>query len=93
MSKKNANYYKQASYKKAKMLAMVRDDFTCRLCGCRRFFDLTTHHLVPVAQGGQNSPVNLVTLCRSCHDGLHQAMDERRRADELLEAAAELLAA
>jgi len=42
-----------------------RDDFTCRHCGDRRF--LTIDHIVPWVRGGDNTPGNLQTLCRSCN--------------------------
>lgn len=43
----------------------MRSENVCRGCGATE--DLTVHHIIPVKQGGDRSPENLVTLCRSCH--------------------------
>lgn len=44
----------------------------CRLCNGRHA--LTTHHVVPRCMGGDNSPGNLMRVCRPCHDILdHEA--------------------
>jgi hypothetical protein len=47
-----------------------RDDFTCRYCG-RKTPDviLELDHVVPVADGGSNDPMNLVTSCWECNRG------------------------
>jgi HNH endonuclease len=41
----------------------------CRLCG--RTSDLTLHHLIPRAAGGATEECNLLSVCRACHDGIH----------------------
>ena len=30
------------------------------------------HHIVPVSKGGTHKPSNLKTLCKRCHDSVHQ---------------------
>jgi hypothetical protein len=50
-----------------------RDDFTCQFCDAH--FDrseLTIDHLIPLAHGGLDEPINYVTCCKSCN---------RRKAD------------
>jgi 5-methylcytosine-specific restriction endonuclease McrA len=50
-----------------------RDDNKCVLCGTR--FDksnLHVHHIMYRAHGGNNNPINLVTLCKGCHASLPQ---------------------
>ena len=42
-----------------------RDDFTCLICGSRRF--LTIDHFYPRSRGGPTIKENLVTLCKSCN--------------------------
>jgi HNH endonuclease/Helix-turn-helix domain of resolvase len=42
----------------------------CVACGSKD--DLQHHHLVTRAEGGDNSPTNLITLCHSCHLKLHR---------------------
>ena len=29
------------------------------------------HHIIPLSRGGTNSVMNLITLCRNCHDARH----------------------
>lgn len=47
-----------------------RDSFMCRYCG-RRPPEIVLHveHVVAVANGGDNSPANLVTSCGTCNIG------------------------
>ncbi len=47
-----------------------RDSFTCQYCG-RKAPDvvLEIEHIHPVARGGDNDILNLVTSCESCNDG------------------------
>lgn len=52
-----------------------RDNWKCRSCGFRG--NLHAHHLRFRSQGGEDSTKNLVTLCASCHDGLHRAQGLR----------------
>lgn len=92
--------YHSDDYKRSRMICFVRDGFMCQICGCRRFKRLTAHHITPLSAGGSHNPDNLVTLCEDCHGELHQAEQTGRavvRVDiltaELLEAAAELIAA
>lgn len=47
-----------------------------RCARCRRPFvrfrhDPELHHLLPRAQGGEDSEANLVALCARCHCGVH----------------------
>ncbi|MFF0725165.1 HNH endonuclease [Streptomyces sp. NPDC004134] len=62
-----------------------RDDRTCQDCGATpaQGIALQVHHKLPVHQGGNNDPQNLVTLCSNCHAGRHALMGESPR-DELL---------
>lgn len=41
----------------------------CRLCGSTA--DTTLHHLIPRAAGGATEDMNLLSVCRLCHDGIH----------------------
>lgn len=47
-----------------------RDSFRCQYCG-RSAPDviLECDHIIPVASGGTNDPLNLVTSCRDCNRG------------------------
>jgi len=53
---------------------LERDDFLCRFCGRGgRFSDylLEIHHIVWRRHGGQDTPANLMVICRRCHLILH----------------------
>ena len=47
-----------------------RDNFTCRYCGrCSPEVVLQVDHVVPVCEGGDDDPMNLVTSCWDCNSG------------------------
>ena len=56
--------------KKLRFEVFKRDSFTCQYCG-RHAPDviLQCDHIVPVASGGENDILNLVTSCRDCNSG------------------------
>lgn len=47
----------------------LRDGFKCRHCGFRG--NLHAHHIVYRSHQGPNEENNLITLCNSCHRGIH----------------------
>lgn len=68
---------------KARMRALVRDDFTCQAhtlglceepCQENRLRHLHVHHIVPRIQGGTHDLSNLLTLCTTHHIRLHPHM-------------------
>jgi len=56
--------------KKIRFEVFKRDSFKCQYCG-RSAPDviLEVDHIVPVAEGGDNSTLNLITSCRDCNRG------------------------
>lgn len=51
---------------------LKRDEYTCQSCGHIGNDDsisrgMEVHHIMPLAFGGTNESVNLVTLCAECH--------------------------
>lgn len=44
---------------------LMRDDNRCQKCG--KYGKLDLHHIVPVAQKGQETVENLIALCVRCH--------------------------
>ena len=56
--------------KKTRFEVFKRDKFTCQYCG-RMAPDviLEVDHLKPVAKGGDNSMLNLITSCKECNRG------------------------
>ena len=61
---------RKAISKKTRFEVFKRDRFTCTYCG-RKAPDviLEVDHIVPVAEGGKNNLMNLVTSCRDCNRG------------------------
>ncbi|MDM8520295.1 HNH endonuclease [Anaerolineales bacterium HSG6] len=65
---------------KARMCALVRDEFQCQHAGCTetRLRWLEVHHIKPRIQGGTHDLANLVTLCRKHHADQHPHMRYER---------------
>lgn len=61
--------------KKTRFEVFKRDEFTCQYCGAKAP-DAILHidHIVPVAEGGTNDILNLVTACRDCNLGKGKRM-------------------
>ena len=67
---------RRAPSKTLRMDVINRDDRRCRICGRRPDdyvdVDLHVHHIRPFGRpyGGLTEKANLITLCKTCHDGL-----------------------
>ena len=79
--------------KKLRFEVFKRDSFTCQYCG-RKAPDvvLEVDHIKPVAEGGKNTLLNLITSCQECNRGKgkrmltdHQELDKERNQLELLQ--------
>jgi hypothetical protein len=65
---KGINY----GFANTKAYVLTRDDYTCQQCkGKPKEKRLEVHHLVFRSQNGSDEEANLLTLCKTCHDGLH----------------------
>lgn len=61
---------RKAISKKARFEVFKRDSFTCQYCGKKApEVILNADHIKPVAQGGTNDIVNLITACVDCNSG------------------------
>ncbi len=59
---------RKAISKKTRFEIFKRDRFTCRYCGKHSpEVILEVDHILPVAEGGSNDLLNLVTSCRGCN--------------------------
>ncbi len=58
------------------------DEYKCQNCGTKNKI-LHIHHKIPLSKGGSNDIDNLITLCESCHDVEHSAMEDEIRLIEL----------
>lgn len=52
-----------------------RDNHTCQNCGAmggpNGHAELHAHHIVPKSRGGTHATSNLITLCKDCHNTVH----------------------
>ena len=71
----NPRKYQQGinfGYANTKAYVLTRDNSTCQQCaGKAKNVRLEVHHLVFRSQNGSDEEANLLTLCKTCHDGLH----------------------
>lgn len=61
-----------SGYANTKAYVLTRDDYKCQHCkGKSKDTRLEVHHLVFRRDQGSDEQTNLLTLCKTCHDGLH----------------------
>ena len=61
---------RKALSKKTRFEVFKRDKFTCQYCGkSAPDVVLEVDHIKPVAEGGTNDIINLITSCRDCNRG------------------------
>jgi len=67
----------QKGYYNVKAYVLHRDNYQC-LSGrkCKHSVKLHVHHKIFRSQVGSDSPSNLITLCETCHDNLHEGLFE-----------------
>lgn len=71
------------AWQKARMRALVRDNFTCQHPGCEetRLGHLEVHHIRQRVHGGTHALENLQTLCRRHHADVHPHLRHILAAD------------
>jgi hypothetical protein len=58
-------------YANSKAYALHRDGHKCQNKGCiTKDKRVEAHHIIPRCDGGSDEPENLITLCKTCHDGI-----------------------
>ena len=57
-------------WKKLAQEIRIRDRFICQYCGASR--STQVHHVIPRRIKVDNSPGNLITLCKSCHNKIER---------------------
>lgn len=84
---------RKAISKKLRFEVFKRDSFTCQYCG-RKAPDvvLEVDHIKPVAEGGKNTLLNLVTSCMECNRGKgkrvlteNQELEKERKQLEIMQ--------
>jgi hypothetical protein len=69
MYQKGINY----GYANTKAYVLTRDGYSCQHCqGKSKDRRLEVHHIVFRSEQGSDEETNLLTLCKTCHDGLHK---------------------
>ena len=53
-----------------RLATLMRDDFKCTQCGKKKR-RLQAHHIIWRGRGGKDTIDNLTTLCKKCHEGVH----------------------
>ena len=54
-----------------RLACLMRDNFTCQKCS-KKETRLEVHHIVWTSKGGKDSIYNVITLCKKCHDKVHE---------------------
>jgi 5-methylcytosine-specific restriction endonuclease McrA len=57
------------AYEQLRLEVLQRDNWRCQNCGRRK--NLEVHHKRMRSQGGDDSELNLIALCSTCHMGAH----------------------
>ena len=65
-----------------KQYVLHRDGYKCQTCKKDKT-KLHVHHIIFRSNGGTNSPDNLITLCKQCHDKLHLSEDAESTSKKL----------
>jgi 5-methylcytosine-specific restriction endonuclease McrA len=61
----------QLSYESLRQQVLRRDAWRCQSCGTMS--NLEVHHKQFRSRSGYDSEDNLITLCSTCHESVHQA--------------------
>lgn len=59
-----------SEYAALRLSVMKRDGWRCQQCGTREHLEV--HHVGFRSRSGSDVPDNLLTLCSSCHRGVHE---------------------
>jgi endogenous inhibitor of DNA gyrase (YacG/DUF329 family) len=70
---KDAYGLEPEEWKKLAQQIRIRDKFICQYCGKKNATDV--HHIIPRRIKIDNSPDNLITLCKSCHQKVEHLTD------------------
>ena len=64
-------------YATERRVVLERDGWRCQQCGS--FRNLDVHHIRRRSALGDDAEINLITLCRDCHQMLHRHAFPRAR--------------
>jgi len=71
-AKLNGKYYQQSNrlHENLRLATLIRDNFTCQCCKAKHI-SLEAHHIHYRKDGGKETINNLITVCSTCHSGIH----------------------
>lgn len=58
-------------YKKLCDRVHQRDGWRCKVPWCKAREQLNAHHITFRSQGGDDASYNMITMCKRCHQALH----------------------
>ena len=79
-------YQKGISYgfENTKAYVLSRDNYTCQHCkGKSKDSKLEVHHIVYRSNNGSDDESNLIVLCKSCHDKVHNGKIELKKIGKI----------
>jgi hypothetical protein len=71
-AKLNGKYYQQSNrlHENLRLATLIRDNLTCQCCKAKNT-SLEAHHINYRRDGGKETLNNLITVCSTCHSGIH----------------------
>ena len=67
-----------------KAYVLSRDNYTCQHCrGKSKDSKLEVHHIIFRSENGSDEESNLITLCKTCHDKLHEGKIELKKKGKI----------
>ena len=77
---KGINY----GFANTKAYVLSRDNYTCQHCkGKTKDSKLEVHHIILRSQNGSDEESNLITLCKTCHDKLHEGKIKLKKTGKI----------
>ena len=71
-------------YANTKAYVLSRDNYTCQHCkGKTKDSKLEVHHIILRSQNGSDEESNLITLCKTCHDKLHEGKIKLKKTGKI----------
>ena len=66
-----------AEYDNIRSYVFERDNYTCQICK-KKLGILQTHHIIQKKDGGSDSPENLATTHKKCHEDFHKGLIQHK---------------
>jgi hypothetical protein len=80
---KNKDLYQRGinyGFANTKSYVLTRDNYICQHCkGKSKDKHLNVHHIIFKSKGGSDDEKNLITLCKTCHDKVHNGTIELKK--------------